>query len=179
MRNEFGLSEKSIVARHQKGDSKFRKNTKRLNKIFSFLYRSNLLPLFGIGRSMILLKTIGRKTGKKRITPVLCKVFHTNVLTLYSARGMDADWLKNIQASEKMQFSIQKGFKRMKVQARIVGSTEEKEEHLKYWFEHMDDAKYIFGYSRRKHGDVTSTEGFKEIANTIEFIQLIPVEDSH
>ncbi len=176
MNEKFKLSDKSIVARHQKGDAKFRKITNRLNRVFSFLYRINLLPIFGVGKSMILLKTIGRKTGKKRITPVLCRVFHTGELTLYSARGMKADWLKNILADEKKQTNIQKGFKRMRVQARIVEPTEEREEHLKHWFENLDDAKYIFGYKRNKHGDVTETEEFKKIAKTIEFIQLIPVE---
>ena len=179
MSDEFRLSEKSIVARHQKGNPSFRKNTKRMNKIFSFLYRINILPLFGIGRTMILLKTVGRKTGKKIYTPVLCKVYHTNILTLYSARGKNADWLKNILANEKMLFNIQKGFKRMKVQAKIVESMEEKEEHLKYWFDNMSDAKLIFGYSRRKHGNVIETRGFKEIARTIEFVQLRPVDESH
>ncbi|MHA1954625.1 MAG: nitroreductase/quinone reductase family protein [Candidatus Heimdallarchaeaceae archaeon] len=176
MSEKFKLSEKSIVARHQKGDAKFRKSTKRLNQVFSYLYRINLLPLFGVGRSMIILKTIGRKTGRKRFTPVLCRVFHTGELTLYSARGMKADWLKNILADEKKQTNIQKGFRRLKVQAIVVKPTEEREEHLKYWFENLDDAKYIFGYKRKKHGDVTKTEEFKKIARTIEFIQLIPVE---
>jgi deazaflavin-dependent oxidoreductase (nitroreductase family) len=178
MSDEFNLSEKSIVARHQIGNPRFRKNTKRLNKIFSFLYRINLLPLFGIGRYMILLKTIGRKTGKRRITPVLGKIFHTNFLTLYSARGLNADWLKNIQVNNNMQLDIQRGFKRMRVQAKLIDSIEEKEDHLKYWFDNKDDTKYIFGYSRRKHGNVVGTKGFKEIAKIIEFIQLIPIDES-
>ncbi|MCG3221365.1 MAG: nitroreductase family deazaflavin-dependent oxidoreductase [Candidatus Heimdallarchaeota archaeon] len=176
MAGSFKLSEKSIVARHQKGNAKFRKSTKRLNKVFSFLYRMNFLPMFGVGRSMILLKTVGRKTGKIRITPVLCKVFHTGELTLYSARGMKADWLRNILADDKKQTDIQKGFKRMRVQAKLIEPINEKEEHLRYWFENLNDAKYIFGYDRNKHGNVTETEEFKEIAKNIEFIQLIPVK---
>ncbi|NPD90055.1 MAG: nitroreductase family deazaflavin-dependent oxidoreductase [Asgard group archaeon] len=176
MSEKFKLNEKSIVARHQKGNVRFRKFTKQLNRIFSFLYRINLLPLFGVGRTMILLKTIGRKTGKKRTTPVLCRIFHTGELTLYSARGKKADWLRNILADEKKQTNIQKGFRRMKVEAKLVEPVEEREEHLKYWFENLDDAKYIFGYERDKHGDVTATEEFKKIAKSIEFIQLIPVK---
>jgi deazaflavin-dependent oxidoreductase (nitroreductase family) len=127
---------------------------------------------------MLLLKTIGRKTGKRRFTPVLFKKFHTGEITLYSARGMKADWLKNILADENHQTDIQKGFKRLRVEAKVIELVEDKEEHLQYWFDSFYDAKYIFGYKRNRHGNVTRTEEFKEILELIEFIQLIPVDAS-
>ena len=175
MSEKFKLTDRSIVARHQRGDLKFRKTTKILNGVFGILYRIYFLPLFGIGKSMILLKTIGRKTGKKRFTPVLCKVYYTGELTLYSARGLRADWLKNILATENQQAEIQKGFKKIRVSIKIIESIDEREEHLKFWMENFSDAKFIFGYQKRKHGDVTKTEEFKNIAKMIEFIQLIPI----
>ena len=61
----------SIVAQHNEGSKEFRKKVRRLNKIVSFLYRIYLLPLFGIGKTLLIIETIGRNTGKRRLNPVL------------------------------------------------------------------------------------------------------------
>ena len=176
MSDEFRLGEKSIVSRHRTRTKKFKFFNKIMNGVSIFLYRVYLLPLFGIGRRIILLDTIGWKTGKRRTTPVLALHFYTEYLTLYIARGMKAHWLKNILASENQEFRIQKGFKKMHVQGVLIEDQEEKFKHLKYYFEELPEARYIFGYNREKNGDVFQTEGFKEILDIIEFLQIIPIK---
>ena len=172
MPEKFKLGEKSIVARHHEGKKMFRFFNKIMNGVFIFLYRIYFLPLIGIGRSMALVHTIGRKTGKKRTTPVLSLQFYTGKLTFYVARGRKANWLMNILATENQIIKIQKGFKRKKVKAILVKDKEEKFNHLKYYFEELDEAKYIFGYDKKKHGDVFSTIEFNKILEMIEFLQI-------
>lgn len=162
----------SIVYRHQERKSGFTKFERRLNRVFIFLYRTYFLPLLGLGRVMILIQTIGRKTGKKRIKPVLCRRFYTDKLTLYSPRGMKADWLKNILATEDHIFKIQKGFRKLKVKATLIQDEAVKLQHLEHWFNNFPDAKNIFGYDKTKHQGIIGTEEFNNLAKMIEFIQL-------
>lgn len=165
----------SIVYRHQERKSSFTKFERRLNRVFIFLYRIYFLPLFGLGSMMILIQTIGRKTGKKRIKPVLCRRFYTGKLTLYSPRGLKADWLKNILATEEQTLRIQKGFKKFSVKAILIENEQIKWNHLEYWFDNFSDAKGIFGYDPEAHKDIIGTEEFKKLAKMVEFIQLEPI----
>lgn len=165
----------SIVYRHQKGDKRFRAFTKTLNSLIIFLYRINFLPCFGIGREIIIIETIGRKTGLKRRRPVLYKMMYTGKMTLYSARGKNADWLRNILSTENHILKIQKGFRRLNVRASLIESEEEKLQHLAYWCENFRDAKNLFGYNRKIHGDIFQTQEFLKLAQMLEFIQLAPV----
>ena len=176
MSEKFKLGEKSIVARHHERKKLFRFFNKIINGVFIFLYRIYFLPLLGIGRSMALVHTIGRKTGKKRTTPVLALEFYTGKLTFYVARGRKSNWLMNILATENQIITIQKGFKRKKAKAILVKDREEKYNHLKYYFEELDEAKYIFGYDKVKHGDVINTEEFMKILNMIDFVQIEFIE---
>ncbi|MHA1202933.1 MAG: nitroreductase/quinone reductase family protein [Candidatus Heimdallarchaeaceae archaeon] len=177
MSKEFKLGKNSIVAMHEKRTLSFRIFNRMMNGVFIFLYKIYLLPLFGIGNKMILVHTIGRKTGKKRTTPTLIFTFYTGKFTLYIARGMKAHWLKNILATEDHIFKIQKGFRTWKVKGTLVEDSEEKFKHLKFYFEELPEAETIFGYNKDKHGDVFEQEEFLKILNIIEFIQLIPVMD--
>jgi hypothetical protein len=53
-------------------------------------YRIGLLPLLGFSRIFLLLETIGRKSGKKRITPL---EYHRidDIIHIISARGEESD----------------------------------------------------------------------------------------
>ena len=168
-------SKGSIVHRHQERKSGFTKFERRLNRVFIFFYRIYFLPLFRLGRIMILIQTIGRKTGKKRIKPVLCRRFYTGKLTLYSPRGMKADWLKNILATEEQTLRIHKGFKKFDAKATLIEDDETKWKHLEYWFDNFRDAKTIYGYDPKIHKDIIGTEEFKKLAKMIEFVQLEPI----
>ncbi len=176
MSEKFKLGEKSIVARHRKRTKSFHRFNKIMNGIVIFLYRIYLLPLFGIGKKIVLIHTRGRKTGKRRTTPVLALKFYTDKLTFYIARGKKAHWLKNILAAEDQAFKIQKGFKRMRVKGTLVTDSDEKFKHLKFYFEELEEARFIFGYEKEKHGDVFETKEFRAILNIIEFLQIEPVE---
>ncbi len=168
-------AEGSIVYRHQEKKSSFKRFEKSLNRVFIFLYRIYFLPLFGLGKAMILIHTIGRKTGKKRTKPVLCRRFYTGKLTLYSPRGMKADWLRNVLATKEHTLKIHKGFKKFDAKATLIVDDETKWKHLEYWFDNFLDAKQIFGYDKEIHKDVVGTEEFKKLSHMIEFIQLEPI----
>jgi deazaflavin-dependent oxidoreductase (nitroreductase family) len=133
------------------------------------------LPLFGIGNKMVLIHTVGRKTGKKRTTPLLIFTFYTGRFTLYVARGKKAHWLQNILATEDQIIKIKKGFKIWKVKATLIEDPSEKSKHLRQYFEEFSEARTIFGYNKKKHGNVFDTQEFKRILDIIEFVQLIPV----
>jgi len=63
------------------------KKYKSLNKYLVIpLYRLRILPLLGFGRIFLILTTIGRKTGKKRRTPL---EYHwiEGIMTILSGRG--------------------------------------------------------------------------------------------
>ncbi len=75
------------------------KKFKLMNKYLVVpLYRLNILPLFFIGRIVVLLYTKGRKSGKKRITPVEYRKYNDKLL-LFSSRGKKGDWYRNIIAN--------------------------------------------------------------------------------
>ncbi len=48
----------------------FHARLKKYNPLIAGLYRVGILPLFGISRSVMLLITRGRKSGKLRFTPI-------------------------------------------------------------------------------------------------------------
>ena len=60
------------------------------------LYRLRILPLFGLGRIFLILTTKGRVTGKKRKTPL---EYHRidQVITVFSSRGEETGWVKNMR----------------------------------------------------------------------------------
>ncbi|MHA1534300.1 MAG: nitroreductase/quinone reductase family protein [Promethearchaeota archaeon] len=83
-------------------DENERKKTLRrwriLNKYLVLpLYRLRIFPLFGFGRLFLVLTTKGRITGKKRRTPLEYRRIE-GIITIFSSRGEDAGWMKNIRA---------------------------------------------------------------------------------
>ena len=72
---------------------KILKKYKRLNKYLVIpLYRLRIMPLLGFGRIFLILTSIGRKTGKKRRTPL---EYHwiDGIMTIFSGRGENSGWL--------------------------------------------------------------------------------------
>ncbi len=72
-------------------------------KIHCFLYSIGLGPI--IGRIILLLTTTGRKSGQKRITPLQYEEIEGKFY-LGSARGIHADWYKNIAADPKVELRV-------------------------------------------------------------------------
>ena len=76
---------------------------KNIQKIHRLLYAIGLGPL--IGRIILLLTTTGRKSGKKRVTPLQYEKIGTEYY-LGAARGLKADWVRNIQADPQVEVRV-------------------------------------------------------------------------
>ena len=88
------------------------------------LYRSKILPLLGFGRLFLILTTQGRKTGKKRRTPLEYRR-KEGIITIFSARGEDAGWMKNIRAHPDT-LMVRHGFHRFQPQVEFVTNEDQK-----------------------------------------------------
>ena len=67
------------------------------------VYAIGLGPL--IGNVVLLLTTIGRKSGKRRVTPLQYEEID-GVIYLGAALGQKADWFRNIQANPKVEVRV-------------------------------------------------------------------------
>ena len=88
---------------------------KHIQKIHRVLYALGLGPL--IGRIILLLMTTGRKSGLKRVTPLQYEEID-GMYYLGAARGLQADWVRNIQANPQVEVRV--GAKRFTGQAEII-----------------------------------------------------------
>jgi deazaflavin-dependent oxidoreductase (nitroreductase family) len=76
---------------------------KHIQKFHRVLYTIGLGPV--IGRIILLLTTTGRKSGLKRITPLQYEEI-SGKYYLGSARGLQADWVRNIQADPNVEIRV-------------------------------------------------------------------------
>ena len=76
---------------------------KNIQKIHRVLYAIGLGPV--IGRIILLLTTTGRKSGKKRVTPLQYEKIGAEYY-LGAARGLKADWVRNIQADPQVEVRV-------------------------------------------------------------------------
>ena len=88
---------------------------KNVQKIHRILYAIGLGRV--IGKLILLLTTIGRKSGMKRVTPLQYEQIG-NDYYLGAARGLRADWVRNIQSNPHVEVRV--GAKRFEGQAEIV-----------------------------------------------------------
>lgn len=88
---------------------------KNIQKIHRVLYAIGLGPL--IGKIILLLTTTGRKSGTKRVTPLQFEKIGDDYY-LGAARGLKADWVRNIQS--KPQVEIRVGAKQFQGQAEVI-----------------------------------------------------------
>ena len=92
----------------------------RLLKLPSrFVYAIGLGPLQG--RVVLLLTTIGRKSGKQRVTPLQYEVVDGDYYVA-SARSTKADWLRNIQANPEVDVQVKS--RRFHGLAEIITTTD-------------------------------------------------------
>jgi deazaflavin-dependent oxidoreductase (nitroreductase family) len=66
-------------------------------------YAVGLGPI--IGRFVLLLTTVGRKSGRPRVTPLVYQERGDTILVA-SARGLSADWLRNLQANPRVRVRV-------------------------------------------------------------------------
>jgi deazaflavin-dependent oxidoreductase (nitroreductase family) len=76
---------------------------KLLNLPPQFLYAIGLGPIYG--RLVLLLTTIGRKSGKQRVTPLQYEEIDGDIY-IASARGTKADWYQNIAANSQVMVQV-------------------------------------------------------------------------
>ena len=76
---------------------------KNIQKIHRLLYAIGLGPL--IGKIILLLATTGRKTGRKRVTPLQYELIGRDYY-LGAARGLQADWVRNIQSDPHVEIRV-------------------------------------------------------------------------
>jgi deazaflavin-dependent oxidoreductase (nitroreductase family) len=88
---------------------------KNIQKIHRVLYAIGLGPL--IGGFIILLTTLGRKSGKERVTPLQYEKIGADYY-LGAARGLNADWVLNIQSNPQVKLRV--GAKQIHGTAEIV-----------------------------------------------------------
>ncbi len=159
----------ALIDEDEEKKKKTLKKWGKLNKIFMVpLYRARILPLLGFGKIFLMIETKGRKTGKKRRTPVEYRRFE-NVITVISARGLDAGWLKNIQANPSDVY-IRKGFRGFKPRIEII-NTESKKLDFLYWYveNYGKSAKMLFGWDP-KNDTIESTD-FSRMVKVMTIIQ--------
>jgi deazaflavin-dependent oxidoreductase (nitroreductase family) len=88
---------------------------KNIQKIHRALYAIGLGPV--IGGFILLLTTTGRRSGKKRVTPLQYEKIDADYY-LGAARGVKADWVRNIQSNP--QVIIRVGAKQIQGLAEVV-----------------------------------------------------------
>ncbi|HEX2995501.1 MAG TPA: nitroreductase/quinone reductase family protein [Anaerolineales bacterium] len=88
---------------------------KNIQKIHRILYALGLGPL--VGRIVLLLTTTGRRSGKKRVTPLQYEEIN-GLYYLGAARGLKADWVRNIQSCPEVEIRV--GAKHVHGAAEIV-----------------------------------------------------------
>lgn len=76
---------------------------KHIQKLHRVLYAMGLGSI--IGRIILLLTTVGRKTGLKRVTPLQYEEIEGKYY-LGSARGLQADWVRNIQSNPQVDVHV-------------------------------------------------------------------------
>ena len=78
-------------------------------------YALGLGPL--LGRNILLLTTIGRRTGRRRTVPLTYEE-SGGAVTIASARGASADWFRNLEAHPEADVRI--GSRRFAASADVV-----------------------------------------------------------
>ncbi len=76
---------------------------KNIQKIHRVLYAIGLGTL--IGRIILLLTTTGRRSGLKRVTPLQYELIGADYY-LGAARGVKADWVRNIQTNPQVEVRV-------------------------------------------------------------------------
>jgi deazaflavin-dependent oxidoreductase (nitroreductase family) len=88
---------------------------KNIQKIHRALYAIGLGTL--VGRVILLLTTTGRRSGKKRVTPLQYERIGEDYY-VGAARGLKADWVRNIQSDSRIE--VRAGAKHFHGTAEVV-----------------------------------------------------------
>ena len=149
---------------------KILKKYKKLNKYLILpLYKIRLLPLLGFGRLFLILTTKGRISGKKRKTPL---EYHwiDGVITIFSGRGENSDWFKNINVNPDSAW-IRHGFHSFQARIEILRDENDKLPVAK-WFvtKQQRTAKFLFGWNPKI--DDPETTDFSKLLDMITILRV-------
>ncbi len=128
----------------------FHRKIQSMNKYVVVFYRIGVLPLFGAGKTTMLLTTRGRKSGQLRRFPV--GYFRiAGQIHLLSGWGKDANWYKNIRANPE-EVWLQVGFRHFAACANILEDPAEIRRTIETLIaESPADAQRLFGWDPRSH----------------------------
>jgi deazaflavin-dependent oxidoreductase (nitroreductase family) len=149
---------------------KFHAQLKKSNPLIVAVYRTGLLSLFGVSRTVMLLTTRGRKSGKLRSTPI--GYFRIGgVIHLFSAWGKNTSWYKNMIATPD-EVSIQIGLHKQSVQAQVLEDPAEILRTLEQFItESASQAGYIFGWDPAQ--DRLDNADFSILVNQVLVVRFI------
>ena len=162
-------------------NDKIRKKTlkkyKSLNKYLVIpLYRLRILPFLGFGRIFLILTTIGRKTGKKRRTP-LEHHWIEGIMAIFSGRGEDSGWLKNIRTNPASVW-VKHGFHSFPARVEFMSNENDKLNIIRWYvIKHSRSAKMLFGWNKKT--DDPESSDFSKLLNTVSIIQLFHKENEN
>jgi deazaflavin-dependent oxidoreductase (nitroreductase family) len=151
----------------------FHDKLKKYNPVIVALYRIGVLPLFGAARSIMILTTKGRKSGKSRQVPV--GYFRIGgVSHLFSAWGKKANWYKNLTANPE-NVTIRIGWKKLPVRAWVLENPVEIQRTLEQFVtESPQQAHSLFGWDPAQ--DRIETADFSAI---IDKVLVVRFEEKH
>jgi deazaflavin-dependent oxidoreductase (nitroreductase family) len=144
---------------------------KNIQKIHRVLYALGLGPL--VGRIVLLLTTTGRKSGQKRVTPLQYEEID-GLYYLGAARGLKADWVRNIQANPQVEIRV--GAKRFHGCAEVINDPTQFADFMEVRLERHP--RMIGLILEKAHGlpRRPSREQLEEMAKTETFVIVRPME---
>jgi deazaflavin-dependent oxidoreductase (nitroreductase family) len=142
---------------------------KNIQKIHRVLYAVGLGPV--IGGFIVLLTTTGRKSGKKRVTPLQYEKIGADYY-LGAARGLNADWVRNIQSNPQVELRV--GAKHLHGTAEIVADPSRFADFMEVRLERHP--RMIGLIMEKAHGlpKRPSREQLEEMAKTETFVIVRP-----
>ena len=142
---------------------------KNIQKIHRLLYAIGLGPL--IGRIILLLTTTGRRSGMRRVTPLQYELIG-NDYYVGAARGLKADWVRNIQTDPHVEVRV--GARHFSADAEVVNDASRFADFLEVRLERHP--RMIGLIMEKAHGlsRHPTREQLEELAKTEAFVILHP-----
>ncbi len=149
----------------------FHERVRHGNKWMALFYRIGILPLFGMSKNIMLLTTLGRKSGSRRDTPI--GFFRIDgVIHVFTGWGMNAAWYRNIQAHPG-EVSLQIGLKRFPVTAETVQDPQAVQQALeKLVAQDPQGAKMLMGWD--PSADRAETSDFSMMVEKVLVVRFHP-----
>ncbi len=141
------------------------------NKWMALFYRIGILPLFGMSKNIMLLRTRGRKTGKRRDTPI--GYFRVDgLIHVFTGWGPNANWYRNIMAHPD-QVSVQIGLRRFPVRAETLKDRREVQRAVeKLVVQDPQGARLLMGWDPAS--DRPENADFSMMVEKVLVVQFIP-----